>query len=470
MDEEYSIPPCAIQALRADGFEPDTAMQARVREWFGWYVADNGWYNGDATVDGRRVKRHRMSLHPARRVCREWTSCLLDDDGTRVSVQAPDGGDASGYGRADAALSDWCAGTGFLATAQRAVERSFALGTGAIALWFDVGEDTVRIAPRRYDARMIVPLSWSDDAVTECAFCTQTWIGGRALDQLQEHVVDAETGTYHIVTRLFEDGHETAADGVLTDFDTGIARPTFCVIRPAVDNVFADNSAFGQSVFADAVDAVKSVDNAFDSMNREIDATKVRVFLSDDLIDVDEKGRPKPFGDDSMFIRKLAGNGVESYLQVSAPPIRIDALEKALNIGLAELGDLTGFGQQYFRFDQSAGLRTATEVSADNSAFFRNIQKHENQLRPALEGLLTAVLDCMRVHNGLDVPDDARATVDFDDSIIADTQSEKNMMLAEVGSGVVPRWMYLARFYGMSEADARAATGEDAPTAADEGI
>lgn len=30
-------------------------------------------------------------------------------------------------------------------------------------------------------------------------------------------------------------------------------------------------------------------------------------------------------------------------------------------------------------------------------------------------------------------------------------------MMAEVAAGVVPKWMYLAKFYGMSEEEARAA-------------
>lgn len=35
-------------------------------------------------------------------------------------------------------------------------------------------------------------------------------------------------------------------------------------------------------------------------------------------------------------------------------------------------------------------------------------------------------------------------------------------MMAEVAAGVVPKWMYLKKFYGMSEAEARAALPAEA--------
>ena len=49
-----------------------------------------------------------------------------------------------------------------------------------------------------------------------------------------------------------------------------------------------------------------------------------------------------------------------------------------------------------------------------------------------------------------------RVALTFDDSIIEDTAAKKSMMLAEISAGVVPAWMYLVEFYGMTEDEARA--------------
>lgn len=454
---QQTLPSCVMEAIRGMGFKPDDSMRAQAQEWWEWYTTKAAWYDKTEQVDGRLFKVRRNTLHPARRVCREWASAILDDDGTKVATEI----DA-----VTELLGKWVTSTRFIPTAQRALERAFGVGTGALALWFNVDGEGVDVRARRYDARTILPLSWDDDGVSECAFVTRAYVDGTAVHQLQAHLRDDATGEYHVVTRLFDErsGEEVFPEWLLGDFWTGSDLPTFAIVRPALDNVFAEGTYMGQSVFADAVDAIKGVDNAFDSMQREIDATKVKVFMSADLFDLqrDSDGNlaPVPMSPENTIIMKLDTVAAETMYEVFSPTIRTEALAEALNVALSELGDLTGFGQDYFRYDRSGGLRTATEVSADNSAFMRNIRKHENELRPQLERLLAALLNCQRELNGWPVPEGCAVTVDFDDSIIQDTASEKAQMLAEISAGVVPRWMYLVRFYAMGEDEAKAMAGE----------
>ena len=54
--------------------------------------------------------------------------------------------------------------------------------------------------------------------------------------------------------------------GVAEEVGTGPTVPTFGIVRPAVPNTRVDFSPYGQSVFADAVDAVRSVDLAYDAL------------------------------------------------------------------------------------------------------------------------------------------------------------------------------------------------------------
>ena len=44
---------------------------------------------------------------------------------------------------------------------------------------------------------------------------------------------------------------------------------------------------------------------------------------------------------------------------------------------LALLSAKCGFGPNYFSYSRQQGLRTATEVSSDNSQLFRTVRKHE---------------------------------------------------------------------------------------------
>ncbi len=50
----------------------------------------------------------------------------------------------------------------------------------------DANAGKVRV--RHYDARMVVPLTWDEEGVTECAFVTRAFYRGRAVDQLQMHL------------------------------------------------------------------------------------------------------------------------------------------------------------------------------------------------------------------------------------------------------------------------------------------
>lgn len=479
MQNQYQLPDGVEHKLHELGYRYDATMRAQVEEWLSWYDATNDWYDGTITRDNRVIRVHRLSVHPFRRVCREWASLLLNDTTTISVHEGPDEargplsgllsvGSASAGEAANDALQDWLGRTHFVAKGQGMVEKAFALGTGAWALWFSPSDERLPVRPKRYDARGVLPLSWDEDGCTECAFASRAWVAGRPLHQLQLHVrATAEgeaTGTYHVLSYLFdEDGHEVPLpDGAEQDFDTGVTIPTFGLVTPGIGNVYSDGSAMGQSVCADAIGAVMLVDNAFDSISREIDSTKAKVFMSDDLFDVDQDADGndviRPMSPDDLVIRKVASNGVDSMLQIYAPAIRIDPLRTALDVALAELGDLTGFGEQYFRLEQRSGLRTATEVSSDNSALMRNVRKHEVVLGDAIEGVCEAALAYMG-HPGVEV------SVDFDDSIITDTATEKSQFMAEVAAGIAEPWEYRERFYGESPEEAQA----NVPGGSDEG-
>ncbi|WP_198643680.1 hypothetical protein, partial [Megasphaera stantonii] len=150
-------------------------------------------------------------------------------------------------------INSFFSSTNFMNAAQATVVRAFGLGTGAWALWIDLGKRKVRI--RHYDARMVIPLSWDEDGISECAFVTRAFYRGKAVDQLQMHLkggmgfsadlspsspsipsrdnadvllTDEGEETYRIVTVCFDhEGNELAPVGILPVYDTGCPFPTF---------------------------------------------------------------------------------------------------------------------------------------------------------------------------------------------------------------------------------------------------
>ena len=196
--------------------------------------------------------------------------------------------------------------------------------------------------------------------------------------------------------------------------------------------------------------AVQSVDLAYDALINEIDAGKMRVFLSDVMFDqeraADGRRVPIPFGKgDCTVFRKVMST--EDTVQEFAPALRTEAQGKAFRLALQVLGDLCGLGVNYFDLDNVGYVKTATGVSSDNSALMRNVRKNENALEGALAGVAHALLACAR-HMGEGLPDEGGVSVIYDDSIVQDTASEKRQDMDEVAAGLMTREEYRRKWYG----------------------
>ena len=322
--DEYWVPEHVKDYLRKLGFVlPLDDMEPWIRSWDDWMSARGEFYDyRDKDGMGRVYAVHRRSIHPAMRVCKEWGSLLLNEE---VKVVC-DNQKATDW------INTFFSSTNFMNAAQATVVRAFGLGAGAWALWLDLDRRKVRI--RHYDARMVIPLSWDEDGISECAFVTRAFYRGKAVDQLQMHLrggvgfsadlspsapfheneeallAHESEETYRIVTVCFDhEGNELAPAGILPIYDTSCPFPTFGIVKPAIANTRVDMSPYGQSVFADAVDAVQAVDLTFDALINEIDLSKMRVFLSDVLFDREQDGNKNvtiPFGkQDCTVFRKV---------------------------------------------------------------------------------------------------------------------------------------------------------------------
>lgn len=270
------------------------------------------------------------------------------------------------------------------------------------------------------------------------------------------------------MTACFDrDGNRVEPEGVCPVYDTGSVWPTFALVKPAIDNMRVDMSPYGQSVFADAVDAIQAVDLCYDAMMSEIDNGKMRVFLSDVMFDVerDRKGGRVsiPFGrQDCTVFRKVMST--EDTINEFAPTLRTEAQARAFRVALQTLGDLYGFGINHFDLENVGYVKTATEVSADNSALMRNIRRHERALEGAIAGICRALMAAER-GLGVELPDEGLVRVAFDDSIITDTTAEKRQDMDEVAAGLLEPWEYRAKWRGEDEATARTAA-RSGPSAA----
>lgn len=452
-EAKFTVPVFVTDYLEGKGYSmPWTAMKSYIEEWGAWMSSCGSFYDyHEQDTDGRLYEVHRRSARPAKKVCKEWASLLMNE---YTQVQCEDK-------TCNKWLSDFYESTNFWSLGQDLVMRSFGLGTGGWALWVD--NETPKILVRRHGVNSVLPLSWDDDGVTECAFCSAATVRGKRVTQLQVHYI-GDDGLYNIATVLFdENGERISGEGEIADLETGCPTPTFALVRPAIANTIVDGSPYGVSVFSDAIDAIEAVDLAYDAIFSEIDLGKMRVMISDVLLEVgDGKDGPVaiPFGKrDCTLFKKVSGN--DEFMKEFAPSLRTEQQVSAYRTALQSLGDLTGFGISYFNIDDKGGIRTATEVSSDNSQLMRNIRMHENLLGDAIAQISRAVLHCARKYLDEDLPPEGCIKVNFDDSIIQDTAAEKAQDMAEVAAGLMKKWEWRVKWYGESDEEAKSAVAEE---------
>ena len=100
---------------------------------------------------------------------------------------------------------------------------------------------------------------------------------------------------------------------------------------------------------------------------------------------------------------------------------------------------------------------------SENSTLFRTLKKHEIILDDALKRLCRLIVQYGKLISGLPLDDSSDVTIDFDDSIIEDRQSQNNDMRADVAAGILRPEYYIMKKYGVSEKEAQEMIPEAGP-------
>ena len=155
----------------------DDGMESLIDRWHEWYSGSaEGFHNVYINNGLSTVTRTMHRLHMAKRVCEDWANLLLNEKtyiliNDKKSSRFLQGEDGSGgvFGEND-----------FWTEANRLVEKTFALGTGAIVCCVDgvdvdakgniLPTEKGKITFDFIDARSIFPITWSGEMYFGSAF------------------------------------------------------------------------------------------------------------------------------------------------------------------------------------------------------------------------------------------------------------------------------------------------------------
>lgn len=397
---------------------------AYINEWLEWYQGEVEKIHKYKVFNGASTTEHkRYTMGMAKKVCEDWANLLLNE---KVAIKA---------GSYDERLQEILSNNNFIVRANQLIEMAFALGTGAFVEYLD-GDDIIIDYIR---AEMIYPLSWDNGDVTECAFGSIRVIDGVEAIYLQIHrrgkaEAGEDTDLYYIENKYIdrkESKELDAPEGVLPLVSTGYDKPLFQVIMPNICNNIDLDSPLGISVYANSINQLKGCDLIYDSYVNEFVLGRKRILvpISAAKIQMEKDGVSEPVFDASDTVYYQMPGDRQSDLKLTEVDMSIRSQEHELGIqrSLDILSLKTGLGTGRYQFD-SSGVKTATEVISDKSDLYQNRQKNAIVINTALVNMVAAV-------SFLDLGTEVTATVDFDDSIIEDTNTtiDKNIKLVSAG-------------------------------------
>lgn len=414
------------QYLQKLGYNPPgDETYAHIQEWMEWYQGDVEKFHKYKIFTGavtKEERRHQLGM--AKKVSEDWANLVLNE---KVSIKA---------GRYEKRLNEILERNNFRVRGNQLIELTYAFGTGAFVEY--LAEDgQVMIDFVRAD--MIRPLSWDNGDITECAFGSYRTIDGKECIYLQIHrkgkIEEQENPkTYYLENRYVnaESGVEMETpEGIIAVVDTGSELPLFQIITPNICNNIDLDSPMGVSVYANAIDQLKGCDLVYDSYINEFMLGKKRILVPMSLakMEMQKDGVTAPVFDpnDNVYYQMPADR------QSDNKPIEVDMKIRAQEheLGIQRTLDMCSFkcglGTGRYQFN-SSGVKTATEVISDKSDLYQNLKKNEIPVRAAVIGMVKAIAF-------LDGRKKVTATVDFDDSIIEDSNAtiDRNIKLTQAG-------------------------------------
>lgn len=361
-----------------------------------------------------------------------------------------------------------------------AIEQAAALGGEALKTWYEVKRDSegneipetgeVKIGYAMAD--QFVPTAWSNAGISDGIFVSRQARGGYYYTLLEWHIWDGTT--YIIRNELYRAEQKKAGVGGDQDIlgfryplaelypylDDEVVIDTekslFTYFRTPRANNIDDNSPLGVSIYANAMDTLHAIDICFDSFVREFRLGKKRIIVPARMIrnvvdpvtgknvryfDATDETYEALSTDDPDTL-KIQDNSV--VLRVTE---HVDAMNALLNILCLQVG--LSFGT--FSFDMHGGIKTATEVVSENSKTYKTVKNFQNQITPAIEELIDAIIQVASLYDvvwdGYSIRELAArgysTKVTLDDGIVQDRQTNINEGMTLVGAGLMSKFKFL---------------------------
>lgn len=435
----------------------DSGFYGKVNEWKSWYVGEIknfSWYT--VKTGERSTKCKRYSLGMAKKVSEDWANLLMNEK-VKITLE----------GKKEQEFVDRIlSGSFFEVKCNEMQELKSALGTVAYIPRV-VGQTESGASDIVLDyvtVEHIWPISWLNGVIQECAFDSVVNVGKDEYIYLQVHKKDAQ-GLYVIQNHLYRRSNEQVTEVNLADVQgfqnvpvevqTKSDKRQFVIDRLNIVNNFDYSIPLGISVYANALDVLRGVDTAYDSYVNEFVLGKKRIMVKPSATKFLD-GEPVFDKNDVVFYVLPEDTGEGSVVEAIDMTLRTQEHNTGIQDQLNLLSSKCGFGENHYRFD-GGNVSTATQIISENSALFRALKKHEIILESVLVELCRIILRLGNSAMNMGLNEDVEISIDFDDSIIEDEETDFNRDSRMLQMGILNDWEFRMKWMNEDEATAKAA-------------
>lgn len=237
---------------------------------------------------------------------------------------------------------------------------------------------------------------------------------------------------------------------------TGLTRPLFNYLSPSGFNNINPLSPLGLGLTDNCKSTLKKINDTYDAFYWEIKMGQRTVFVDERMLQTmpTENGMmPKQVFDPDVNVYKSVrmGDGSEPVKDITND-IRTDQFTAAINHALKELEAQLELSVGTFSFDGKS-MKTATEITSENSDTYRTRNTHVNEVEKFIKGLVVSSLELAKATKIFDgeIPTFEHIGVDFDDGIFVDKKQQLQFYGQAKQFGMVPTVEAIKRVFKLPE-------------------
>lgn len=241
----------------------------------------------------------------------------------------------------------------------------------------------------------------------------------------------------------------------------GFSKSLVTYIKPAGFNNRNITSPIGLGIASNATPTLRAINDAFDQYHTEVEFGQRRIAVSQSMVEwvKDEKGnRRQLFNSGDPVYQAVADNPDNPQITDLTVDIRAQQYIDTIKFLVRQYEAQIGLSAGTFSFDSANGLKTATEVVSENSMTYQMRNSQTSQIERGIQELIVSICELAKSVGLLKVsaklPTISDTTVDFDDGIFTDKQSQLNYWNQRVVAGLASPVQALMAIDGISEKEA----------------